>query len=196
MTEPKQRGPYAKGAAKREEILDHAVEAIGKFGYHATSMRELASACGLSQAGLLHYYPNKEALLLALVERRENAQTYIPPEAVEIWVNALLKQVDRNEAEKSLTQLWANLVGDATDPAFPAHNWFVKRYRITRSNFAQQFAKVNGHSTPTDEDQMKAAIATAIWDGLQNQRLLDPKFDMKRPFEYALVMLSRYSQFK
>jgi AcrR family transcriptional regulator len=196
MNKVSQRGPYAKGEIKREEILDQAVEAIGKFGYHATSMREIASACGLSQAGLLHYYPNKEALLIAIVERREATQTYIAPDEMDTWVNSLLERVDQNAKERPLTQLWANLVGEATDPAFPAHKYFVKRYRSTRSNFAQQFAKVNNHSTPTVEDDIKAALAAAIWDGLQTQSLLDPKFDMRRPFEYALVMLGRYSQFK
>lgn len=196
MSTPKQRGPYAKGELKREEILAHAVEAIGKYGYHATSMREIASACGLSQAGLLHYFPNKEALLIALVDHREAAQTNVPPNEMDTWVNALLSQVDRNEKEKPLTQLWANLVGEATDPMFPAHKYFVKRYRVTRKNFAEQFAKINGHERPTEEDELKAALATAMWDGLQNQRLLDSQFDMRRPFEYALIMLGRYSQFK
>lgn len=196
MTKTTQRGPYAKGELKREEILDRAIEAIGKFGYHATSMREIATTCGLSQAGLLHYFPNKEALLLAIVERREAIQTHIPPDEMDTWVNSLLERVDQNMEEKSLTQLWSNLVGEATDPAFPAHKYFVKRYRSTRNNFAQQFAKVNKHETPTAEDEIKAALATAIWDGLQTQALLDPKFDMRRPFEYAMVMLGRYSQFK
>ena len=196
MTVPKPRGPYLKGEVKREEILDQAVEAIGKYGYHAASMREIATACGLSQAGLLHYYPNKESLLIAIVERREAKQTHIPPAEMDTWVNSLLERVDQNAQEKPLTQLWANLVGEATDPAFPAHKYFVKRYRSTRANFAQQFAKVNKHSTPTVEDEMKAALATAIWDGLQTQSLLDSKFDMRRPFEYAMVMLGRYSQFK
>ena len=196
MTTSRKRGPYAKGELKREEILDQAVDAIGKYGYHATSMREIATACGLSQAGLLHYYPNKEALLIAIVEWRETKQTVIPPAEMDTWVNDLLERVDENAQEKPLTQLWANLVGEATDPAFPAHKYFVKRYRQTRNNFAQQFAKVNKHATPTDEDEIKAALATAIWDGLQNQSLLDSKFDMRRPFEYAMVMLGRYSQFK
>lgn len=196
MTARKQRGPYAKGEQKREEILDQAVETIGRFGYHAASMREIAAACGLSQAGLLHYFPNKESLLLAIVDRREKNQTSIAPAEMDVWVNSLLERVDQNAQEKSLTQLWANLVGEATDPGFPAHKYFVKRYRTTRDNFAQQFAKINKHATPTDEDEIKAALATAIWDGLQNQSLLDPKFDMRRPFEYAMVMLGRYSQFK
>jgi AcrR family transcriptional regulator len=196
MARPAQRGPYAKGELKREEILDHAVDVFGKYGYHATSMREIATACGLSQAGLLHYYPNKETLLLALVERREVAQTSITPNDVELWVNDTLRQEAQNRAQKPLTQLWANLVGEATDPAFPAHDFFVKRYRNTRKTMANQLAAINGRSEPTEEDETKGAILAAVWDGLQNQWLLDPKFDMKRPFEYALGMLTRYSQFK
>jgi AcrR family transcriptional regulator len=196
MGEVSKRGPYSKGELKREEILERAVEAFGKFGYHATSMREIAATCGLSQAGLLHYFRNKEALLIAIVDRREAKQTNIPPDEMDTWINSLLERVDQNAKEKPLTQLWANLVGEATDPAFPAHKYFVKRYRSTRSNFAQQFAKVNHHSTPTHEDELKAAIAAAIWDGLQTQDLLDPKFDMRRAFEYAMVMLGRYSQYK
>lgn len=196
MTRPKQRGPYAKGGLKREEILDRAVDAFGKFGYHGTSMREIATACELSHPGLLHYFPTKEALLLAIVDRREAMQTDVAPAEMQAWVSSLMRQVERNEQEKPLTQLWANLVGEATDPAFPAHDYYVERYRHTRANMAAQFANVNSHSSPTDEDAIKAAILTAIWDGLQNQWLLDPSFDMKRPFEYALVMLSRYSQFK
>lgn len=196
MPKSTQRGQYAKGELKREEILDRAVEAFGKFGYHATSMREIATTCGLSQAGLLHYYPNKEALLIALVDRRETEQSLEAPAQIELWVDYILKQEASNEKAKALTQLWANLVGEATDPAFPAHAYFVKRYSQTRKNFSEQIAVVNNRSNPTEEDKIKAALLTAIWDGLQTQWLLDPKFDMKRAFEYGVTMLSRYSQFK
>lgn len=196
MASSKQRGSYAKGELKREEILDRAVEAFGKFGYHATSMREIASTCDLSQAGLLHYFPNKEALLIALVERREAAQKSDTSDEIDIWVDNLLMQEASNEKAKALTQLWANLVGEATDPSFPAHEYFVKRYKGTRTSFAKQIAVVSGHATPTEEDKIKAALLTAIWDGLQTQWLLDPKFDMKRAFEYGVTMLTRYSQYK
>lgn len=196
MPRASQRGSYAKGELKREEILDRAVEAFGKFGYHATSMREIATICGLSQAGLLHYYPNKEALLLALVERREANQITEETGEIEVWIDQLVLQEANNEKEKALTQLWANLVGEATDPSFPAHKYFVERYKITRKNFSEQIAEVNGRKTPTEEDKLKAAVLTAMWDGLQTQWLMDPKFDMKRAFEYAVTMISRYSQYK
>ena len=196
MKRPSQRGQYAKGEMKREEILDKAVGAFGKSGYHATSMREIAAACGLSQAGLLHYFPNKEALLLALVDRREAEQSVDDPYDPEAWLDSLLTREALNEEGKAVTQLWSCLVGEATDPAFPAHQYFVSRYEKTRQGFALHFAKINGRDKPVDEDNLRAALLTAFWDGLQILWLLDPKFDMRRHFEYGVVMLSRYSRFK
>ena len=190
MAETPKRGQYAKGEIKREEILDCAVEAFGKFGYHATSMREIAKICGLSQAGLLHYYANKEALLLALVQRRDASNMQETVNSVDEWVEALLRQVSQNENEKALTQLWANLVGEATDADFPAHDYFVKRYRNTRSSLTKQIAALEGREIPNDEDAIKGALLTAMWDGLQTQWLLDPKFEMKPAFEYGVKLLA------
>ena len=198
---PKQpRGPYSKGNAKREEILAKTVEAFGKTGYHATSMREIAAACDLSQAGLLHHFPNKEAILLALVDRREQAQEERTAEGKKTsgstWQERSLQAQKINEEESALTRLWANLVGEATDPNFPAHEYFLERYRKSRASFALDIANDHGRTTPNQEDQIQAAIIIAIWDGLQTQWLLDPKFEMRPAFEYAISMISRYSQYK
>ena len=187
------RGPYAKGAAKREEILDNAIEAFGRTGFHATSMRELAAASNLSQAGLLHHFPNKEALLLAIVERRESGS----PEkrAAEMGVlERYLQQVDTNQEQEATTRLWANLVGEATDPAHPAHEYFKNRYRKSRGDFAKVMAAQNDRSRTNREDELKAALFIALWDGLQNQWLIDEDFDMKPAFKYAIEMFSNYSK--
>ena len=42
------RGSYAKGVAKREEILTTALDVIARNGYRRTSVRELADAVGRS----------------------------------------------------------------------------------------------------------------------------------------------------
>jgi AcrR family transcriptional regulator len=47
----------------RQRILAAAVSAFAEFGYASASMSALAQACGVSKAGLYHYYPSKEALL-------------------------------------------------------------------------------------------------------------------------------------
>lgn len=193
----KPRGAYAKGAAKREEILERAVEAFGRVGYHATSMRELAAACNLSQAGLLHHFPNKESLLIAIVDMREQRQLdfrSVEDLSPKNSKDRYLKRVEMNQQEISLTRLWANLVGEATDPDHPAHEYFKNRYKRSRASFELVLAEMNGRTKPNREDKLKAQIFIAMWDGLQNQWLIDEDFDMKPAFKYAMDMFSKYSE--
>jgi TetR/AcrR family transcriptional regulator, cholesterol catabolism regulator len=49
------------------EILEGAARLIHQRGYEATSMQEIAEACGLTKAGLYHHIKTKEALLLAIM---------------------------------------------------------------------------------------------------------------------------------
>jgi AcrR family transcriptional regulator len=197
MVTRKPRGSYAKGTAKREEIIERAVEAFGRTGYHATSMREIAAACNLSQAGLLHHFPNKESLLLAIVDMRENRQfDTLPIEQLSPKASKerYLKQVEVNQQQQGLTRLWANLVGEATDPSHPTHEYFKDRYIRSRKNFEDVLAQMNGRKKPNREDKLKAQIFIAMWDGLQNQWLIDENFDMKPAFRYALDMFGNYSE--
>lgn len=65
---------------QRERILDTALGLMAERGASATSMRALASACGLNVAALYHYFPSKHALLRAVIEeRRYGAQIEAMP---------------------------------------------------------------------------------------------------------------------
>jgi AcrR family transcriptional regulator len=55
------RGPETRGA-----IHDAALELFARRGYHATSMRAIASAARVQPAAIYHWYPNKEAILVGL----------------------------------------------------------------------------------------------------------------------------------
>ncbi|WP_223839352.1 TetR/AcrR family transcriptional regulator [Nocardiopsis deserti] len=65
------RGPYAKGVAKRGEILDAALTVIGRDGYSRATVREIADAVGLSQNGLLHHFGSKERLFVEVLRHRD-----------------------------------------------------------------------------------------------------------------------------
>ncbi|RJQ87857.1 TetR/AcrR family transcriptional regulator [Amycolatopsis panacis] len=54
---------YAKGRARRHEILLVALNAFAEQGFRASSMREIADLVGLSRAGLLHHFSSKEEVL-------------------------------------------------------------------------------------------------------------------------------------
>ena len=58
--------PARRGPETREAIDRAAVELFARLGYHATPMREIASAAGVQAAAIYHWYPSKEAILVRL----------------------------------------------------------------------------------------------------------------------------------
>lgn len=56
-------------AEREQEILDAAVRVIGRSGYRATSMDEIAEAAGVSKPLVYLYLHSKEALFTSCVER-------------------------------------------------------------------------------------------------------------------------------
>lgn len=65
------RGPLKltdKGLATRARILDHAADLIYAKGVHATNNEQLRRVAGVSGSQLNHYFPNKESLVLAVID--------------------------------------------------------------------------------------------------------------------------------
>ena len=81
------RGRHAGYDDQRETILAQAARLFATRGYSATSMNEVAEACGLSKATLYHYYRDKYALLFSIadthVERLQGIATEALAEATE-----------------------------------------------------------------------------------------------------------------
>ena len=57
------------------EILDIAVELFGARGLRGTSIGAVAARLGLTDSGVLHYFPTKDALIDAAVDRALERQT-------------------------------------------------------------------------------------------------------------------------
>ncbi|HEX2040523.1 MAG TPA: helix-turn-helix domain-containing protein [Acidimicrobiales bacterium] len=52
-----------------DRILDAALESFGTRGYEATSLDALAGTLGIRKQTILYWFPNKEALLEAVIDR-------------------------------------------------------------------------------------------------------------------------------
>src|SRR3954468_12370191 len=63
------RGPYAKGAKRREEILKAAFEVLSRDGYRKASLGQIGRAIGMDSAHILYYFPSREALLQEVLQR-------------------------------------------------------------------------------------------------------------------------------
>lgn len=62
-------------AQRREQLLDVAVELAAGREMASVSVEEIAARAGVSEGLLYHYFPTKDALLLAAVQRAAEAMT-------------------------------------------------------------------------------------------------------------------------
>jgi AcrR family transcriptional regulator len=185
MSGERRRGSYPKGIAKREEILERALEVIAREGYRGASIKELADAAGLSQAGLLHYFDSKEELFTAILRKRDQAlyEKY-GPIAPDIEVNDLragyLGVIQINSQVPGFVQLFSRLAVEGAEPEHPAHDFFLERGEWFREGVTTALTEMQRAGTITDavEPEVLARIFQAVSDGLQVQWLQDPTVDM------------------
>ena len=180
------RGSYAKGVAKREEILERALEVVAREGYRGASVKEIAEAVGLSQAGLLHYFDSKEELFTEILRKRDELDmVHYAPVTAEGTPSADLRRgylgiIGHNSDVPGLVQLFSRLSVDAADPQHPAHKYFIDRNETLREVFAQALAQQQAVGAIDDrvDPATLARIFQAVADGLQIQWMLDPQVDM------------------
>lgn len=183
-----QRGSYAKGVAKREEILERALDVVAREGYGGASVKELAEAVGLSQAGLLHYFGTKEELFTEILRKRDEVDVanYRAPsiEGADSDVRDLrtgyLQIIRHNSEVPGLVQLFSRMAVDAADPEHPAHSFFLARGTELRDEFTHALAHQQRTGGLTDRiaPGTLARILQAVADGLQVQWMQDPTIDM------------------
>lgn len=167
---------YAKGRAKRREILDQAMALFGEAGYRGASLREIATRCGLSHPGLLHHFPTKESLLLAVLEHRDevdDARLLTGRTGVAV-LRGLVDLAALNATRPGIVELFTVLSAEATAADHPAHTYFVRRYQTTVRTIevAYEQARTDRVLRPDIEPAVAARQFVALMDGLQIQWLL------------------------
>jgi AcrR family transcriptional regulator len=58
-----------KYAERRQTIIDAATACFAQKGFHGTSTAEICAAAGMSPGNLFHYFPNKQAIIAAIVDQ-------------------------------------------------------------------------------------------------------------------------------
>ena len=179
------RGSYAKGIAKREEILTNALDLVAVNGFRRTSIKDNADAVGLTQAGLLHYFDSKDELWVEILRRRDEIDLAHDWHAED--PAALLAAIVRHNTEvPGLVQMFVNLsAAAATDPEHPAHEYFRERYERSRRDLSADFrAMQQDGRLRADVDPVElTSVLLAVSDGMQIQWLYDPTRDMAEHVE-------------
>jgi len=170
------RRGYAKGAARRAQILEQVLRMVAEQGVDASSLRSVADALGISHAALRHYFPTRDDLLVAVYRAHEvqrGAQGGPPRSAVE----GMRESAVLNREVPGLVQLYTTLAGDAVGEGHPVTREFVRaRFAHLRAELTEKVRtdQEAGRIDPAVDAGDLAALAIAASDGIQVQWLLDP----------------------
>ncbi|MFC9506790.1 TetR/AcrR family transcriptional regulator [Streptomyces sp. NPDC057002] len=178
----------ARSGERRAEIVRAALEVIAERGYRGASLTSVAERVGLTQQGLLHHFPTKEALLVAVLQERDRWDA-MP--AGRLRLDLLASLVEYNAMRPAIIQTFSALLGESVTEDHPARAYFTERYVGVRAGMAEVLRAEYGDRLPSGLTPERAApLLVAILDGLQYQWLLDPEsVDMPSAFRDFLTLL-------
>lgn len=183
----------ARTEERRAEIVRAALEVIAERGYRAAALGTVAERVGLTQQGLLHYFPTKEALLVAVLEERDRWDTGGGTRTLaDAWRPDLLASlVEYNAMRPGIVQTFSALLGESVTDGHPAREFFAERYAQVRSAMADVLRAEYGERLPSGLTPEQAApLLAAVMDGLQYQWLLAPEsVDMPGTFRAFLDLI-------
>jgi AcrR family transcriptional regulator len=185
---PVRRRKSPKGVIRREAILTAAMQHFAKDGYQNASFASIAADVGLSLPGLLHYFPTKVDLLLAILEKRDIDSTSATGEDYADWRKVLLGLIDVAKSNREIphvVQAFAVLNAESLTEDHPARSWFASRASQLKGNFIHSLQKgISAGELKSDINPEAIAVELiSIMDGLQMLWLRSPQeFDMVKVF--------------
>lgn len=186
------RGAHAKGVARRQEILDRAIDVFRERGADGTSLRRIAEAIGVSHAALLHYFDSREQLLVAVYAHAEAQRAASgaldKPPGIERLVDAAIANVE----VPGLVQLYSTLVAAALESSSEdSREYFSNRFERVRAELTTSFRAQQDDGTIRDDVPAEhlAALVIAASDGLQIQWLLNPSVELEGTLRSIATLL-------
>ncbi|GGQ90636.1 TetR/AcrR family transcriptional regulator [Streptomyces asoensis] len=182
----KTRGPYAKTAARRAEIVRAARACFAEHGYANSSLRTIAERAGITHAGLLHHFRDKDELLAEVLAQRDSEewrQGLEEVEGIDQLGSYLAGLIQRHQRAPELMRLWIELAAAASRPDHPAHTYFVERYELSRAQFVEGLPNEAARTRLREgvSPESAAVLFQAVLNGLQLQWVLQQDLDVVGP---------------
>ena len=188
------------GDEARAKILAIAFELMAEKGYRGTSIAQVAARAGISQSGLLHHFPSKQDLLIAVIDYRQQVDSRTLTDAAGHpllgWAafDALAELVRKNSERPQVVRMFSTLCAEALDADHPAHTWIQGHFADGERTLvdAIEFGIADETMRPDIPAATVAHLTLAIMDGLQLQWLAsEGALDMAGDFEAYVEQLKR-----
>lgn len=166
LSKPKRRVPQQdRGERRVAEVLEAAAAVIAAQGYEAATMTEIAERAGASIGALYQYFPNKDAIALAL--RRQYGD-----EMAAQWT-AMMAQGSKLSVKQLVDRIFGVMIEFMqTRPAYIPLLSVPKTYRrdpVARNRLRELFAELFREKRPElskDEAFRIANVAMQIVKGM------------------------------
>ena len=179
-------------ARNKERILNAAVDLFADKGFHGTRMEEVAQASSLPKANVYYYFPTKESIYTALIERLiegwDRAFEHIVPEseprdAIAAYIRAKLEYSRRHTAD---SRLFANEILRGAQLLERRQRQHIRDVTTQRAHVVEEWIR-RGQMAPVDPrhffimlwsaTEFYADFGATAADVLQKRRLTRRDFD-------------------
>jgi AcrR family transcriptional regulator len=195
-----------KKEEQRQRILDAAIRAFVRKGYHNTTMDDIVKESGLSKGTLYWYFETKKQLFMALFERdlelgkneiiaetRKHSNFIAQMRALldtYLVLNEPYDEAHEATSRRILAEFWQQAV---IDPDI--REIYIKNYYDFWTEFASQLlqeAKKRGEVADDVDIPALLAIIIAVFDGLMLQWMVNySPVSFERIFSTFLLVLEK-----
>lgn len=182
-----------------ERILEAAERHFSERGYHQTTLKMVAAEAGITDAGLMHYFPTKAHLLAGVARARSERSAWTWSQLPEpaslyqvlgmMWWTTCLAQ-----REPGLVEISVAAIAEGSNPYSPLHDDHAERFAGAIAETIRRFQVCieNGEIKPEVDPAILARACFALGNGLDTQWVLDGhSFDLGDYLLASLVQLAR-----
>ncbi|MHB1008950.1 MAG: TetR/AcrR family transcriptional regulator [Propionibacteriaceae bacterium] len=193
------RGERKSTPERRAEIVRAAAKTFGTKGYQKGSLIDIAAQVGMTHAGVLHHFGSKEALLIAVLEYRDQEDLEVlarqkMPEGIDLFWH-LTRTAAANASRAGIVQTYAAITGESVTENHPARSFVVNRFAALRGFIEDALRVVCGPDLPDDVCTHAASSIIGVMDGIQLQWLLDSDaVDLPEATRFALEAILTAAQ--
>lgn len=173
----------ARIQAQRERILSASQECFIEHGFHAASMASIAEKAGMSAGLIYRYFENKNAIILAIVERQLdllrndmnlNRQIDLSTELVHNYGRSCV-----HDGRGMNAALLLEMSAEATrDPQIAtALDHFDATLRGALQDWLSRSHEAGGYALPTELVPARALILQCLVEGLKVRETREPDLD-------------------
>lgn len=163
---------------RRMALLDAATQVFARDGYLGASMRDVADIAGITTVGLLHHFPNKVALLRALLDRRDErvvarfGDLHTAP-TLEGFVQFLRLSMSFSVEDPCECQASVMINTESLSDKHPAFAWYQEKFDIVHGHAQAHLASLveGGEIREGVDVYVLAQEIFSLMDGLQIQWL-------------------------